>query len=78
MKEYLPSLQTRQKWALPWRNLAVNDLVLICDETSPRGRWPLGLIVDVKSGRDGRVRSCSVKCGGSVKVKPVSRLCLLE
>ena len=41
--------------------MAVNDLVLVCDETSTRGHWPLGLVVEVSKGRDGLVRSCRVK-----------------
>ena len=36
--EYLLSLQERQKWIRPRRNVAVGDLVLIADEHSPRGQ----------------------------------------
>ena len=46
-KEYLLLLQERQKWNTPRRNLAVNDLVLVADETIPRGQWPLGKVVQV-------------------------------
>ncbi|XP_070562373.1 uncharacterized protein [Ptychodera flava] len=38
IREYLPSLQQRQKWLKPKRNLAVGDLVIIIDENAPRGQ----------------------------------------
>jgi len=58
--------------------MAVNDLVLVCDETSTRGHWPLGLVVEVSKGRDGLVRSCRVRVSGKEKVRPITQLCLLE
>ena len=38
LREYLPTLQQRQKWVLNRRNLSVNDLVLVVDKNSPRGK----------------------------------------
>jgi len=35
-REYLPSLQQRQRWIKPQCNLAVNDIVLLLDENMPR------------------------------------------
>ncbi|KAK3735155.1 hypothetical protein QZH41_020254, partial [Actinostola sp. cb2023] len=48
-KEYLPSLQQRQKWNKPQRNLAVNNIVLLLDENTPRSAWPLGIVLEVYS-----------------------------
>jgi len=42
--KYLPALQVRRKWQRKERNIAINDLALVCDETSPRGHWPLGMV----------------------------------
>ena len=36
LREYVPTLQHRHKWLLKKRNLAVNDLVLIVDNSVPR------------------------------------------
>ena len=44
LSSYIPDLQKRVKWNVIKRNLSVGDLVLICDVSSPRGLWPLGLI----------------------------------
>ena len=61
MKEYLPNLQIRQKWNKECRNFKKDDIVLVVDETVPRGAWPLGRILEVKTGRDGLVRAVLVK-----------------
>ena len=47
LKEYLPSLQQRQKWSIPKRNFVVNDIVLVLDESRPRNNWPLGRVIEV-------------------------------
>ena len=50
VKEYLPTLQVRQKWFRPRRNFAVGDIVLLMDQTMPRNCGPLGKVVEVNSG----------------------------
>ena len=77
LREYLPSLQVRQKWLTPKRNLRVGDIVLMCSDT-PRYQWPLGIIVDTYPGRDGYVRSVKVKTNSGVFDRPVTKICLLE
>ena len=77
-REYLPSLQARQKWHRVTRDIREGDLVLVADDITTRGQWPLGRVVNVNVGRDGHVRSCVVRTRGSVSVKPITKLCLLE
>nr|XP_055049264.1 uncharacterized protein LOC129434357 [Misgurnus anguillicaudatus] len=55
-KEYLLSLQQRQKWQKNRRNLKVNDLVLLQDDHAPRNEWKLARITEVYPGSDDRVR----------------------
>ena len=75
----LPSLQQRQKWNKPLRNLAVNDIVLLLDESTPRSSWPLGRVIEVYSNRrDGLVRSAKVKTRSTKLVRPVDKIVLLE
>ena len=79
LKEYIPALQERQKWQRPRRNAEVGDLVLLVDESLPRGRWRMGRIIKVVSGRDGLVRTVEVKTGASTSlVRPIQKLCLLD
>jgi transposase InsO family protein len=75
--EYLPMLQTRQKWLQPQRNLAVGDIVLIADNTAPRNSWPMGRVEKINIGSKGLVRSATVKTKTTRLDRPVSKLCLL-
>ena len=78
-KEYLPSLQQRQKWNKPQRNLAENDIVLLLDENTPRSTWPLGRVLEVyRNSKDGLVRSAKVRTKMSVLVRPIDKIVLLE
>jgi hypothetical protein len=78
-KEYLSTLQSRQRWQGPRPNLKVNDLVLLVESNVPRNGWSLGRVIEAKVGRDDLVRSCSIKRpNGTIVHRPISKLCLLE
>ena len=77
--EYLPTLQQRQKWSKECRNFAVNDVILVLDENTPRSSWPLGHILEVYTNRaDGLVRSVKLKTSTSVLKRPIDKIVLLE
>ncbi|XP_071963463.1 uncharacterized protein [Antedon mediterranea] len=76
-KEYLPLLQKRHKWTTPRQNVEVCDIVLLVDETMPRGRWPMGKVISVYKGKDGKVRSVDVKIAGGVLKRPIAKLCII-
>ena len=78
LSEYVPLLQERQKWTTPARNVTVGDIVLVCDEVTPRGQWPMGVVEEVQQSSDDLVRSCVVRCRGGHKIRPITKLCLLE
>ena len=79
IREYLPSLQERQKWNKTSRNFVVNDIVLVLDDKTPRSCWPLGRIMEVYTNReDGLVRSVKLKTNTSVLVRPINKIVLLE
>ena len=79
VREYLPSLQERQKWNKQKRNRAVDDVVLVRDDNKPRNSWPLGRILEVYTNRrDGLVRSVMLKTSTSELVRPVDKIVLLE
>ena len=59
--EYLPLLQTRSKWQSKQPDVKVGDTVLVADENTPRGEWPLGIIEDVKPSKDKLIRTVIVK-----------------
>jgi len=78
VKQYLPKLQQTNKWHNVHQNLKVNDLVMICDENTPRSVWPIGIVKDVIHGRDGLVRSVVVQTKSSQLTRPISKIVLLE
>ena len=55
-REYLQTLQTRQKWLSPKANINVNDVCLIKDYTLPRNHWSLGRVVEVMPDELGYIR----------------------
>ena len=79
LREYLPLLQKRQKWNASKRNVAINDIVLVLDESKPRGVWPLARVTEVyRNERDGLVRSVKLKTSSNELVRPVDKIVLLE
>ena len=57
-KEFLLTLQTRQKWQKPRRNMCINDIVIIKDDDDlPRNKWRLARVVKTYSSVDGYIRS---------------------
>ena len=56
----------------------MGDLVLIKDEGTPRGLWSLGLVKEVKRGRDNLVRSVRLTTKSTQLVRPVTKVVLLE
>ena len=78
LKEYIPTLQRRQKWLLPKKNLAVKDLVLLVDKDKPRGRWPLGVVEEVFSDEKGIVQRVMVRTANGNFRRDARQLCLLE
>lgn len=65
-REYLPSLQERQKWSRPERNISVS---------APRNSWIMGPVIQEDS--KGRVRQVQVKTSINVLLRPVTKHCLL-
>lgn len=78
-REYLPTLQERQKWLHHKRNLVSGDLVLIVDQDQPRGRWPIGLIKETYPDSQGCVRHVVVHTANQKCLRrDVRKICLLE
>lgn len=77
VREYLPALQCRQRWLQPQRNLREDDIVLIADNTSPRGSWQMGRVLEVFPDQKGLVRRVKLKTATSTLTRPITKLCLL-
>ncbi|XP_071107555.1 uncharacterized protein [Haliotis cracherodii] len=76
-KEYLVSLQQRQKWTILKRNIQVDDIVLIMDDSLPRLQWPMARVKSVEPDQKGFVRSAVLKTQTGEFRRPISKLILL-
>ncbi|XP_068737294.1 uncharacterized protein [Montipora capricornis] len=74
IQEYLPLLSRRPKWTEVVKDLKEDDVVLVLDSKLPRGRWPLGRIIETYPGRDGHTRVAKIQCGASTVVRPIHKL----
>lgn len=75
--EYLDQLFLRTKWKAEQPNAAIGDVVLVRSENTPPTQWPMGRIINVFLGSDGRVRSVDVVYGGHTYRRPITKLILL-
>lgn len=82
--EYVPALTEKHKWTESRRNVAVDDLVLIVDNNSPRGKWPTGRVTELILSKQGKkaaprmVRSVRVRTDTGEYIRPIVKLCLLR
>ena len=72
-KEYLCTLNERNKWHDPKRNFAVDDIVIV-HATAPRRAWPLGRVVNIYTDSTGFVRSVDVKTKDGEFHRPIDKL----
>ena len=77
-REYLPTLQLRQKWLHPVKNLKVDDVVIVVDDGAPRNAWRLGRVTETYPSEDGLVRTAKVATNSGTLVRPIHKLCRLE
>ena len=80
-KEFLQSLQARQKWNINKRNFQVGDVVLLKEDTG-RNKWPMAQIVSTELDSRGIVRSVQLKVidnNNNIKLfrRPISKIVLL-
>ncbi|XP_063386428.1 uncharacterized protein LOC134672453 [Cydia fagiglandana] len=73
VKEYLPYLAPRAGGGSP-PNVAVGDIVIVCDPNLPRGSWPKGRITALYPGRDGITRVADVVTAVGVLRRPLRKL----
>jgi hypothetical protein len=76
-REYLSQLIHRGK-AKDCKKLLVGDIVLVGADQKKRLLWPMGRIVELLPGADGKVRVAKVQVKDSVLVRPLQRLYPME
>jgi hypothetical protein len=77
-KQYLVMLQSRPKWRNESPNIEIGTLVLLREDNVSPLCWPVGRIVDVQPGKDGKVRALHVKTTrGSIVKTSIMKVCPL-
>ena len=76
--EYLTSLQSRQKWRLQHRPVAVSDLVLIRCELTPPAKWPIARITAIHPGSDGITRVVDLRTAATTLRRPIAKIVRLH
>ncbi|XP_068200638.1 uncharacterized protein [Palaemon carinicauda] len=76
-REYLSTLQERQKWNKEKRHLQVGDIVLVKDDNQLRSNWMMGRVISTGKDRTGFVRSVVLKTQTSELHRPIQKLVLL-
>ena len=59
-------------------SVSVGDMVVIHDESLPRGFWKLGRVEEVISGQDGKIRAVRLSSGTGTLRRPIQLLYPLE
>ena len=79
-REYLSALRERHNCKVGGKTctLKVGDVVIVRGDESNRGKWSLGVVVDLFEGRDGVVRAAKLRAGKSFLERPVQHLFPLE
>nr|XP_044248772.1 uncharacterized protein LOC123002524 [Drosophila takahashii] len=76
-KDYLASLQQRNKWSIEGPDLKIGCLVLVHEDNLPPQRWLTGRVVATLFGEDGRVRVAEIQTSGGVIKRAIHKLALL-
>ncbi|KAK5859307.1 hypothetical protein PBY51_003384 [Eleginops maclovinus] len=80
-KEYLATLQSRQKWQHKRPDLKPGDVVLLKEKRARRNEWPMGVVVKTVPSQDGLIRKAEVKVVQQGKTKnyyrPITELVFL-
>ena len=74
----MPELMKRVRWRERSPNFKVDELVLLQDDDTRRGKWPLGQITKIMPGPDEVVRVVEIRTKDGTYVRPVTKLFRLE
>ncbi|XP_070068156.1 uncharacterized protein [Drosophila takahashii] len=76
-RDYLASLQQRNKWSIEGPDLKIGCLVLVHEDNLPPQRWLTGRVVATVFGEYGRVRVAEIQTFGGLIKRSIHKLALL-
>ena len=72
-REYLITLQKRQKWLNLRKNVQINDIILIMEDNLPRNQWCMGKIEEIFRDQDDLIRKVKIKTKNSILERPIHK-----
>lgn len=78
IKTVLPELRRREKWQQCGRQIKLDDIVLLIDESADRNCYKKARVIGINPGRDGKVRSVSIQTEDGIYVRPITKLAILD
>lgn len=78
VSDYLPEITRRTKWFVRTKPICVGDIVIIVDPKLPRNCWPKGKVIQTHVGRDGQIRSATIRTASGVYERPTVKLAVLD
>lgn len=78
--EYLRALRERHQLEhnTKYNSLSVGDVVIIKSQERNRNQWPMGVVEELFSGRNGVVRAVKLRAGRGFMERPIQHLYPLE
>ncbi|XP_022835967.1 uncharacterized protein LOC111363382 [Spodoptera litura] len=77
-KEYLHTLQNRNKWQLTKENINKGLLVLLKESNLPPGKWAMGRVIELHPGSDKLVRVVSLKTQSGICNRSMRKYCIKQ
>lgn len=75
--DFLNRLQHRPKWSKHCQNLKIGELVVLKEDNAPPLSWNLARIIELKPGKDGKVRLVKLRCKNGEYYRSITKLCPL-
>jgi len=76
-KECLQRYQSIYKWIESTQPIREGSIVLVSDERYPPTKWPLGRVLKIHPGKDGKTRVVTLRTQTSTLTRPIVKLCPL-
>ena len=83
-KEFIQTLQERQKWVKMSRSFCIGDIVLLKTDLTTRNHWPMCKVIGANSDDKGAVQSVKLLVGNSgnkddkrILERPITKIVLL-
>jgi len=75
--ECLQRFQAIYKWIESTHPICEGSMILVTDERYPPTKWPLGRVLKIHPGKEGKTRVVTVRTQTSTITRPIVKLCLL-